>query len=82
MVRDGMKEASLTDRISLTIPEILTVKEVAAILKVPVSWIYDHTRSTSLDPIPCFKVGKYLRFLPGDIREYVQRLHAKHGDWS
>jgi len=57
--------------------ELLTVKEVAAILRVPVSWVYGHTRRRSLDALPYVKVGKYLRFLPDEIREYVRRLRAR-----
>jgi excisionase family DNA binding protein len=37
----------------------LTVKEAADLLRVPVSWLYERTRTNS---IPHVKLGKYLRF--------------------
>jgi len=39
--------------------ELLTIDEVAALLKVPKSWIYERTRRKK---IPHIKLGKYLRF--------------------
>ena len=39
--------------------ELLTIDEVAALLKVPKSWIYERTRRKA---IPHIKLGKYLRF--------------------
>ena len=50
---------------------ILTVQEVAAILKVPNSWIYDHVRPGCRDPLPFFKMGKYLRFSAADLQDYL-----------
>ena len=38
---------------------LLTLEEVAAVLKVPRSWIYERTRRKL---IPHVKLGKYLRF--------------------
>lgn len=39
--------------------KILTPKELAELLKVQVSWIYEQTRKGT---IPCVKLGKYYRF--------------------
>lgn len=50
---------------------ILTVDELAAILKVPKSWIYNRTRPTSQDPIPCQRVGKYLRFMSDEVERHL-----------
>jgi predicted DNA-binding transcriptional regulator AlpA len=55
--------------------ELVTVREVAALLKVPISWVYEHTRPECRDPLPCVKLGKYLRFVPADIFEYLN--HAR-----
>jgi excisionase family DNA binding protein len=55
--------------------ELLTVHDVAALLRVPVSWVYDHTRRGAHDALPVVKVGKYVRFRPSDLLEYVDRLH-------
>ena len=53
---------------------LLTVREVAEILRVPVSWVYEHTRGRSLDRLPYLKVGKYVRFRLPDIERYLERL--------
>ncbi len=46
---------------------LLTVNEAAEILKVPPSWVYEHTRERSRDRIPGFRLGKYWRFVKADI---------------
>ena len=38
------------------------MKEAAALLNVPVSWIYQHVRARTEDKLPHLKLGKYLRF--------------------
>lgn len=57
---------------------LLTVQEVAEILQVPVSWVYEHTRADSLEPLPYLKIGKYLRFVDADIRDYVEAIRARN----
>lgn len=57
---------------------LLTVQEVAQILKVPVSWVYEHTRAGCRDPLPYVKVGKYLRFLAADITSYLEVIRARN----
>jgi excisionase family DNA binding protein len=54
--------------------ELLTVDELAAILKVPKSWIYLHTRKRSKTAVPYVKIGKYLRFSEADVRQFLGRL--------
>jgi excisionase family DNA binding protein len=51
--------------------ELLTVKEAAQFLKVPVSWIYEHVRPDAVDRLPAMKLGKYLRFDARDLYAYV-----------
>lgn len=58
---------------------LLTVQEVAAILKVPVSWVYEHTRGDSHEKLPYVKVGKYLRFFDTEITNYLQAIRARNG---
>jgi excisionase family DNA binding protein len=53
---------------------LLTVKEVAEILRVPVSWVYEHTRDRSVDQLPYIKIGKYVRFRLPDIEKYLEQL--------
>ncbi len=39
-----------------------TVDEVADLLQVPRSWIYQRTRRRGADRLPHIKLGKYIRF--------------------
>ena len=58
---------------------LLTVKEVAEILQVPISWVYEHTRGNCREELPHIKVGKYLRFFDADISNYLQSIRARNG---
>lgn len=43
--------------------EILTAEELAAKLKVKVSWVIDHcSRAKTRDPLPVLRIGKHRRF--------------------
>ncbi|MEW5701576.1 MAG: helix-turn-helix domain-containing protein [Candidatus Zixiibacteriota bacterium] len=50
----------------------LSVKELAEVLGVPVSWIYDRTRQGGPEQLPHYKVGKYVRFSEAEIEEYLK----------
>jgi excisionase family DNA binding protein len=70
-VRRGLQEASVAD-----LYELLTVSEVAALLKVSRSWVYEHTRSRGTprsERLPHIKIGKYVRFDPHAIRAFIER---------
>ena len=54
--------------------ELLTVEEVAVLLKVPQSWVYLHTRRRSKSRLPHIKIGKYLRFCEADVWSFLERL--------
>jgi excisionase family DNA binding protein len=56
---------------------LLTVDEVAEILRVPTSWVYGRTRERSKDRIPGFRLGKYWRFRQCEVLAWVesQREH-------
>jgi excisionase family DNA binding protein len=53
--------------------ELLTVQEIARLLKVPVSWVYGHTRKRSIDRLPGYRLGKYWRFRADEVMAWVQR---------
>jgi predicted DNA-binding transcriptional regulator AlpA len=59
--------------------QLLNVQEVARLLLVPVSWVYGHTRPRSASLLPHVKLGKYLRFLPADIRNYLEDARSLQG---
>lgn len=52
--------------------ELLTVKELAEKLKVPVSWVYGETRKTGPGTIPRTKVGKYIRFFLPEVLIWLE----------
>jgi excisionase family DNA binding protein len=62
------------------IHELLTVEDVAAILKVSKSWVYEHTRSRNIpraERLPHVKVGKYVRFEPRALRGYLEKHQCR-----
>jgi excisionase family DNA binding protein len=52
--------------------KFLTVLEVAALLQVPVSWVYGRLRERSTEPLPGYRVGKYWRFREPEIVAWVK----------
>ena len=51
---------------------LLTIREVADLLQVPVSWVYGRTRKRSLERMPGYRLGKYWRFDRGEILAWVE----------
>jgi len=56
--------------------KLVTVHEMAAMLNVPVSWIYQRTRFGS-ESIPHIKLGKYVRFNPCEVIEFFKNKDAR-----
>jgi excisionase family DNA binding protein len=52
---------------------LLTVEEVATLLQVPISWVYERTRARSIERIPGFRLGKYWRFRESDLLGWIER---------
>ena len=52
--------------------ELLTVDQIADVLKVPKSWVYSRTRENS---IPMVKVGKYRRFKKSEVLAWVKKQY-------
>ena len=57
--------------------ELLTVDEIAGILKVPVSWIYERTRRRGIERLPHVKLGKYLRFRMPEIQKWLEQQYRE-----
>jgi predicted DNA-binding transcriptional regulator AlpA len=53
---------------------LLTVSEIAQTLKVPVSWVYGRTRRRGLERMPHIKLGKYLRFDPNSVSDWLKTM--------
>lgn len=58
--------------------DILTPEEVAKRLKVPKRWVYEKTRQRCPSPIPCFRIGKYIRFSWRIVSQWVLKTENRH----
>jgi excisionase family DNA binding protein len=52
----------------LAVEPLMTVDEVAAVLRMSKDWVYRHRRE-----LKALKLGRELRFEPGDLRTWVAR---------
>ena len=59
-------------RLISKVTELLTVHELARLLRVPESWIYNHRYYNTL-PFPIVRIGRLLRFRRVDIEAYLRR---------
>ena len=48
---------------------LIGITEMAEKLSVPVSWLYQRTRT---DEIPHYKIGKYVRFDEEQVMEWIK----------
>jgi excisionase family DNA binding protein len=55
---------------------LLTARELAALLSVPVSWVREHTRSGA---IPHIALGRYKRYREEDVLAWLEDLSAGGG---
>jgi len=72
----GTSEAltkTATAPVSAETEALLTAYEVAELLNVPVSWVYERTRRRGASRLPHLKLGKYLRFEEQAVREFLER---------
>jgi excisionase family DNA binding protein len=56
--------------------ELLTVDDVASLLKVNKSWVYEHTRERGMpraERLPHIKLGKYVRFDARAVRAFLEK---------
>ncbi len=72
----GGKNTSRRDRDR---KKLWNIDELAEHLDVPKGWIYQRTRDRSPSTIPFYKLGKYLRFDPNEVRAW---LEAQHRGWQ
>ena len=62
--------------VAVDLHELLTVTEVADLLKVSKSWVYEHTRAREIkrsECLPHIRIGKYLRFDANAVRLFLTR---------
>lgn len=75
MPRDESLTAAPVDSSDAQLLELLTVDDVATLLRVSKSWVYEHTRSRGTprsERIPHVKIGKYVRFDPRIVRAFIE----------
>jgi len=56
----GSKGATVGDLSKIS--ELVDAKALAKLWKVPVSWVRNGTCERASDPIPCVRLGRYVRF--------------------
>lgn len=55
--------------------QLVTIEQMASILQVKPSWLYFRTMQTGTNAIPRVKIGKYLRFNPGAVMEWIENQY-------
>lgn len=60
-------------------PRIMTVAQVAELLQIPRSSVYEKTRRrpNAAPPLPCRRVGKYLRFFEHEVLGWLSNLPTR-----
>ncbi len=56
---------------------LLTVGQVADLLQVPQSWVYERTRRRGAEQLPHIKLGKYIRFEEDAVRAFLERQRTR-----
>ena len=51
---------------------LLTVEQVADLLRVPRSWVYGRARARDRDRLPGMRLGKYWRFREADVLAWLE----------
>src|SRR5579859_530151 len=52
--------------------QLLNIQQVAALLHVPVSWVYGRMRKRSAQRLPGIRLGKYWRFREEEIHRWIE----------
>lgn len=83
---DGTPESGPDgDRGSIPVQaELIDCAELAKRWKLPLSWVRDSVRNRSGDPIPCVRLGRYVRFQWGapELQEWFERRKNRRNDKS
>lgn len=56
---------------------LLSIRDVAELLQVPVSWVYGHTRHRCANRIPGIRLGKYWRFQRAAVAAWIDAKREK-----
>jgi hypothetical protein len=55
---------------------LVTVEQLAEVLRVPASWVYARTRTAGQTGFPLLKCGKYCRFEVNAVLEWLREQNA------
>lgn len=58
--------------------ELLTVADVAAMLRVSRGWVQDHASGRRRPMLLCVKLGRPLRFRIEDVRRFIDECTRNH----
>lgn len=65
-LRYSDEDMNITDK-------LLTVEEVADLLKVKTSWVYDRISPKHCGRLPHIRLGRYVRFERSAVLDFLQR---------
>lgn len=54
----------------------MTIPEVAALLDMTEAWVIERT-GRAVDPIPSLKLGKYRRYRPAEVQDWLDRQRTE-----
>lgn len=66
-------------QVASSVPTILTPQEVAQLLRVELSWIYEKSRLRQRHPLPTHRIGRYLRYNRDEVLAWFnEQLHPNN----
>jgi predicted DNA-binding transcriptional regulator AlpA len=51
-------------------PEIMTPDQVADLLQVSLTWLYEKSRRRQRNPLPVKRIGRYLRYRRSEVLDW------------
>jgi excisionase family DNA binding protein len=55
-----------------SVPVVLTPEEVAQILRVSLTYVYEKSRRRQRNPIPVHRIGRYLRYNREEVLQWFE----------
>jgi hypothetical protein len=70
-----LRRPMASEQATIQAETIIDAGELAAKLRLPKSWVMEQTRSRAVDPIPCLRFGRYVRFRWGsrELNGWLER---------
>ena len=62
--------------------QMLTARQVAKLLNVTPSWVYQHASGRRHPRLPSYKVGGAVRFRMSEVIAFIERLKRTQQDWG